>query len=96
MISKLSQAMGSTNVMVTVVATQELKAEDVLLRFKAEDSENNIYSKSIRTRPAFGNYCHICDSPRLYVAFVFLFKRAIIFARARAHVCVCVCVCVSV
>ena len=80
--------------MISVVATQELKAEDVLLRFKAEDSENNIYSKSIRTRPAFGNYCHTCYSPHLYVALFFLFKMAIIFARARAHTCVCVCVCV--
>ena len=38
--------------MVAVVATQELKAEDVLLRFKAEASQDKIHGKEVYYRPA--------------------------------------------
>ena len=38
--------------MVAVVATQELKAEDVLLRFKAEASHDKIHGKEVYYRTA--------------------------------------------
>ena len=51
-----------------MVATQELKAGDVLLRFKTEASEDEIHgSRSISTRPVFGNCCYTGDSFHLYV-----------------------------
>ena len=62
--------------MVTVVATQELKALDVLLRFKAEASQDDIHgSRSISARPVFGNCCYIWDSSNLYLVFFFFFPR---------------------
>ena len=51
-----AQVEGSTKIMVTVVATQDLKASDVLLRFKAEASQDDIHgSRSISARPVFGS-----------------------------------------
>ena len=68
--------------MVTVVATQELKGLDVLLRFKAEASQDDIHgSRSISARPVFGNCCYTWDSSHLYVVFFLFFSLV--------HVCVC-------
>ena len=58
--------------MVTVVATQELKADDFLLRFKAEDP-NIKGSRSISARMVFGNCCYIWDYSHLYFVFLFLY-----------------------
>ena len=71
-----AQVKGSANIMVTVVATQELKAEDVLLRFKAETSQDNKHDGSRYTSAwlAFGNCCYIWDSSHLY-AVIFCFCR---------------------
>ena len=79
-----AQVKGSAKIMVTVVATQELKAEDFLLRFKAEASQDDIHgSRSISAWPVFGNYgifltCMPCFSSIFFVG---------------SRVCVCVCVC---
>ena len=75
--------------MVTVVATQELKAGDFLLQFKAEASQDDIHGiKSISARPVFGNCCYTWDASHLYVVlFFFLYCW---------FTCVCVCVCVCV
>ena len=63
--------------MVIVVATQELKAGDVLLRFKTEASQDDIHgSRSISARPVFGNCCHTGDSSHLYAMFFFFFSPA--------------------
>ena len=59
--------------MVTVVATQELKAEDLLRQFKAEASQDDIHdgSRSISARLVFGNCCYTWDSSQLYVVLFF-------------------------
>ena len=71
--------------MVTVVATQELKAGEFLLRFKAEATHIH-GSRSISARPVFGNCCYTWDSSHLYVVFLFL-------CFVGSPVCVCVYVC---
>ena len=74
---------------VTVVATEELKALDVLLRFKAGASQDDMHgSRSISALPVFGNCCYIWDSSHLYAMFFFFFLFSLV------HMCVCVCVCV--
>ena len=71
--------------MVTVATTQELKALDVLLRFKSEASQDDIHgSRSISARPVFGNCCYIWDSSHLYV---------VIFFFSFSCVCMCVMIC---
>ena len=68
--------------MVTVEATQELKALDVLLRFKAEASQDNIHgSRSISARPVFGNCCYTWDSSQLYAVLL------VFFCFPLVHVC---------
>ena len=68
--------------MVTVVTKKELKARDVLLRFKAEASQDDMHgSRSISARPVFGNFCYKWDSSLLYLALFFSFF------------CVCVMIC---
>ena len=67
-----AQVKGSAKKMVSVVATQELQAEDYLLRFKAEDP-NIKGSRSISARMVFGNCCYIWDYSHLYIVFLFLF-----------------------
>ena len=57
-----SQVKGSANIMVIVAATQELRAGDFLLRFKAEASQDDIHGSS--ARPVFRNCCYIWDSSR--------------------------------
>ena len=65
-----------------MVATQELKALDLLLRFKDEASQDDIDgSRSISARPVFGNFCYKWDSSHLYLALFFSFF------------CVCVMIC---
>ena len=60
--------------MVTVMATQELKAGDFLLRFKAEVSQDDIHnSRSISARLVFRNCCYTWDSFHLYVVLVLFF-----------------------
>ena len=54
--STTAQVEGSAKILVTVVATQELKALDFLLRIKAESSQDDIHgSRSISARLVFGN-----------------------------------------
>ena len=67
--------------MVIVAATQELKAGDFLLRFKAEASQYDIHGiESISARPVFANCCYTWDSSHLYVVvffFVFVGSRVL-------------------
>ena len=86
--------------MVTVVVTQELEAEDLLLQFKAEASQDDIHgSRPISARPAFGNHgilltCMPCVSSIFFigsrVCCVFLVLLWSLCTHARARVCVCV------
>ena len=61
--------------MVTVVATQELRAGDVLLRFKAKASRDDRHGIrwSISVRQMFGNCCYTGDSSHFYVVIFFFF-----------------------
>ena len=63
--------------MVTVVATQELKAFDFLLQFKAAPYQDDIHGiRFISARPVFGNCCYTWDSSHLCVgAFFFVGTR---------------------
>ena len=66
--------------MVAVVATQELKAEDFLLRFEAEASQDDIHGiGSISARPVFGNCCYGWDSSHLYVVLSAFFSLVHVF-----------------
>ena len=61
-----AQVEGSANKMVAVLATQELEVGDVLLRFKAEASQNYAHGiRSIGARPVFGNCRYTWDSSHL-------------------------------
>ena len=71
--------------MVTVVATQELKAEHFLLRFKAEATHIH-GSRSISARPVFGNGCYTWDSFHLCVVFLLSFP-------VGSPACVCAMIC---
>ena len=49
-----AQVKGSANIMVVVASTQELRAGDFLLRFKAKASQDNMHgSSSISVLPVF-------------------------------------------
>ena len=80
--------------MVTVVATQELEAGDVLLRFEAEASQHE------PRRGNENNGCIVYTLGSSHVCVVFFLLCCcscwLVPARARARVCVCVCVCVCV
>ena len=71
---KTTQVKGSAKIMVIVTTTQELKAGDVLLRFKAEASQDDIHGiGSISDRPVFGNCCYTGDSAHFYAMVFFFF-----------------------
>ena len=53
----IAQVKASAKKMVTVVATRELKAEDVLIQFQAEAATHKHGSRSISARSCFGNGC---------------------------------------
>ena len=89
-----TQVKGSANIMVAVVATQELKAEDVLLRFKAEASRDKIHgmnSRYISARSVFANCYYTWHSSYFCVVLFFLFL--VVIARVCMYACICVCVC---
>ena len=76
---------------VTVVATEELKVGDELLRFEVEIPQDDTHgSRSISARPVFGKCCYVWDASNLYPMLFFFF----FFSPSLVHVCVCVCVCV--
>ena len=80
--------------MVAVVTTQELKAGDVLWRFKAEAAQDelrrgnntNRYHRSSRARCV-----KIVTAHGILLTYVL-----VLFFFSLVHVCVCVCVCVCV
>ena len=84
-----AQVKGSAKAVVTVVATQDLQTEDVLLRFKAEAATHIQGSRSISARLMFGNCCFTWDFSNLCVMFFYSFFWCF------SCVCVCVCVCAS-
>ena len=75
--------------MVTVVATQELNAEHVLLRFKAGASQDEKHgSRSIIARAVFGNCCYTWDSFHFCLSCFCSFF--VLFFPQLFHVCMCV------
>ena len=73
--------------MFTVVATQKLKAEDFLLRFKAEASQDDIHGiRSTSARPVL----YILKT-LLHMRFFSLVCRAFLLFFSLVHLLVCLC-----
>ena len=82
-----AQVKGSANIMVMVAATQELKAGDFLLRFKAEASQDDINGiRSIRARPVLAHCCYTWKILLTCTCFVFFLMFYVLYMLT-AHVC---------